>query len=127
MAPARLLAAAAAVAALAGCGAAPADGDPAVPATPAGPTVTDVPAQARQVALTGCRAVDGGWQAEGDATNPGDDTVRYPVTIYFTSDQGVLVATGVTEVLIPPRATVQWRVSMSAAVASGVHCAVLGA
>ena len=76
------------MAALGGC-AAPADGGPAAPPTSAVPTVTDVPAQARQVALTGCHAVDGGWQAEGTATNAGGDALRYPVTIYFTSDQGI--------------------------------------
>jgi hypothetical protein len=127
MARVRLLAVTAAVAALAGCGATPADGGPAAPTTPPTPTVTDVPVSARQVLLTGCRPVDGGWQAEGDATNPGDDALSYPVTVYFTSGQGILVATGVAQVVIPPRATVQWRVSTAAAVAGAVHCSLPGA
>jgi hypothetical protein len=77
--------------------------------------------------ITNCRAVGGGWEADGEATNPGDDALRYPVTVYFTSGQGILVATGVAQVLIPPRTTVQWRVNTAAAVAGAVHCSLPGA
>lgn len=90
---------------------------------------TDIPNNAdlrKNVSVTSCAATEGGWAANGSATNPGRDSVTYTITIYFTTTFGTVVDSGQTRVRIKGGAERPWTVSKKFSAAPSMLCALRG-
>jgi hypothetical protein len=79
-----------------------------------------------QVVITGCRAVRGGWEAIGQATNPGQSPVDYHITVFFTTPHATVLAAAATSVLVPPGQSGRWKAAQTFAAVAGTSCVLRG-
>jgi hypothetical protein len=83
------------------------------PSTGATAVPTEVPndtALRKNVQLSSCKRITGGWGASGTATNPGTTSVDYTITIFFTTSKATVVSTGATHITVDPGDTQTWTV-----------------
>jgi len=78
--------------------------------------VTNVIAKRKDVAVTGCASVPGGWEASGTVTNPAKGPTKYLITIFFITSQATVEASGMTTLDVPAHESANWRVSSDFAV-----------
>lgn len=81
----------------------------------------------KNVTMSSCGAVTGGWAAGGIAVSAGGKTTTYTITIYFVTSPGDTVqASGVTQVTADPGRTADWQVVAHFSVKSGIQCVLRG-
>jgi hypothetical protein len=110
-------------------GAAPGAGESTVPPLVQNPLPDSVPNDPdvrKNVAQTKCEAVDGGWGAEGTATNPGTAPVTYSITVYFTTPTATVLDYATTTVSVAPGATEKWSASKQFAAVADMLCPMPG-
>jgi len=73
--------------------------------------VPNDPALRARVAVASCKAVDGGWQAGGTASNPGRKPATYRITVFFTTATATVVGAARTSITVEPGAKQAWSVS----------------
>jgi hypothetical protein len=78
------------------------------------------------VQIGACKAVPGGWEATGTAINPTSKAITYTVTVFFTTRQATVVATGATKVDVKPGAHQPWAVRKSFAAPNPTLCVLRG-
>ena len=88
--------------------------------------VPNTPALRRNVTVSTCEKVDGGWKAEGSAMNDTDDPVDLTVTIFFTSDRGTVLGTGDTKVSVKPKSSADWAVTSKLTPTEKTLCVLRG-
>jgi hypothetical protein len=64
----------------------------------------------KNVQLSSCKKVAGGWGAAGTASNPGTKPAAYTITVFFTSTSATVVGMGKTQVTVDPGSTRSWKV-----------------
>jgi hypothetical protein len=64
----------------------------------------------KNVQLSSCKRIAGGWGASGTAANPGTKPADYTITIFFTTAKATVVATGATHITVDPDDTQKWTV-----------------
>ena len=83
----------------------------------ASPTVTQHPvptsyannlSKRKQVSLTKCAAVSGGWSASGVAKNPSTAPVSYTITVFFTTNGATVQDYARTVVRVPAGKSGNW-------------------
>lgn len=63
----------------------------------------------KDVSLTACAAVTGGWSARGTAVAPGTKPATYKITVFFVTDPGDTVeGSALTTVSVPAGKSVSW-------------------
>jgi hypothetical protein len=62
----------------------------------------------KNVQLTSCKKVAGGWGAAGTASNPGTKAAAYTITVFFTTTSATVVGMGKTQVTVAPGGTQDW-------------------
>lgn len=90
---------------------------------------TEVPndtALRKGVAVTSCKAVTGGWGAEGTAKNSGSAPRKYTITIFFTTAAATTIDSAATSVDVPPGETVKWAASKKFKAAETMLCVLRG-
>lgn len=80
----------------------------------------------KQVAITACAAIPGGWEAKGTATNPAATSITYRITIFFTTPQATVLDDAVTTVLVQPGKTATWAASQKFTTVSHMNCVLRG-
>ena len=80
----------------------------------------------KNVALTACGQIDGGWQAAGTATNHEDTPADYAITVFFTTPHDTVIGTGNAHVHIGADSTAKWTVAGKFAAADGTECVLRG-
>ncbi|MBN9621124.1 MAG: hypothetical protein J0H43_15580, partial [Actinobacteria bacterium] len=55
----------------------------------------------KHVTLTGCAARSGGWGAAGTAINPTAKSVRYTITVFFTTTSATVLDYATSTVTVP--------------------------
>ncbi|MDN3359070.1 hypothetical protein [Actinomadura sp. DC4] len=70
--------------------------------------IANEPKVRKNVALTKCAEIPGGWSAEGTATNPGKKPVTYKITVHFTTRQATTLDYAEALVPVAPGKTVPW-------------------
>lgn len=111
----------------------------ATPTTAAPPSATTVPVQhplpstvpnnltlRKNVAITACHAVTGGWAAEGTATNPGTSPDNYQITVFFTTPRATVLDYATVAVAVQPGKTAQWTAEQHFATVPGMNCVLRG-
>lgn len=88
--------------------------------------VPNDPDQRKNVTLSGCAAVGGGWGASGEATNPGDAEVTYQIQIFFTTAAATTVDSAATEVTVAPGGTEKWTAEKQFGTADKMLCVLRG-
>jgi hypothetical protein len=74
-------------------------------------SVSNSPALRRNVDMSTCKAVEGGWSAAGTATNPGSKQVDYTITVFFTTTSATVIDTVQTHVAVKPGGKQTWTAS----------------
>jgi hypothetical protein len=90
---------------------------------------TTVPNKAdlrKNVAISSCEAVEGGWAASGTASNPGKNATSYTITIFFTTDQATVISTGQTTVQVQPDGKQSWSVNQKFTAPAHTLCVLRG-
>lgn len=63
----------------------------------------------KQIQLSKCSASDGGWQAQGTATNKsGQTTADFKITVFFTTPHATVLDYAATTVRVPAGKEAQW-------------------
>ncbi len=70
--------------------------------------------------------MSGGWEAIGQATNPGRGPVDYRITIFFTTPHATVLAAASTSVLVPPGQSGRWAATQTFAAVAGTSCVLRG-
>ena len=65
----------------------------------------------KNVQLSSCTKVAGGWGAGGTAANPGTKAAAYTITVFFTTTSATVVGIGKTQVRVAPGGTQDWTVT----------------
>jgi len=73
-----------------------------------------------------CQSTPGGWEAGGTATNPGQTTATYLVTVYFTDIEATVVGYAQTRVKVAPGQTAQWSASSQFKAPAKTRCVLTG-
>jgi hypothetical protein len=74
----------------------------------------------------GCHAVSGGWTAMGSAINPTTRAVTYTISVFFTTSQATVIATGQTKATVPPGAHQAWAITQHFTASAGTLCVLTG-
>jgi hypothetical protein len=80
----------------------------------------------KNVQLTSCKRIAGGWGASGTAANPGTKPVDYTITIFFTTAKATVVSTGATHITVDPGDTQHWTVNKKFAANPKMLCVLRG-
>jgi len=80
----------------------------------------------KNVRLSSCKHIEGGWGASGTATNPGTKPVAYTITIFFTTTKATVVSTGATHVRVDPGDKRNWTVNRKFAAHPKMLCVLRG-
>jgi hypothetical protein len=100
---------------------------PGVVAATSVPTkVPNKPALRRNVTVSKCAAVSGGWAASGVAKNGGDSPTTYTITVFFTTKNATVIGTGSTKVTVDAGASKTWAVSKKMHAADPTLCVLRG-
>ncbi|MBF4625760.1 hypothetical protein [Clavibacter sp. VKM Ac-2872] len=89
----------------------------------------DVPndAEARKsTSVTGCVRINGGWAMTGTMSNASSKDASFDVTVFFSTPQATVLATGKTTVDAPSQETTEWRVEASFDAPQDVRCVLRG-
>jgi hypothetical protein len=74
--------------------------------------VPNSPGLRRNVDMSTCKAVEGGWSAAGTASNPGSkENVDYTITVFFTTTSATVLDSVQTKVTVKPGDKHTWRAS----------------
>jgi hypothetical protein len=71
-------------------------------------SVANSPALRKNVTISACQAVDGGWSASGTAINPGAQSEDYTITVFFTDDAATVIDSVETKVSVSPGGHEKW-------------------
>ena len=80
-------------------------------ATPVPTQVANDTKLRKNVTLSSCKSVAGGWGASGTAMNPGTKPVDYTITIFFTTTSATVVSTAATHITVSPGGKEVWTVN----------------
>lgn len=80
----------------------------------------------KNVQLSSCKRIAGGWGASGTATNPGTKPVDYTITIFFTTAKATVVSTGATHITVNPGDKQNWTVHRKFAAHPKTLCVLRG-
>jgi len=80
----------------------------------------------KDVQLSSCKRIEGGWGASGTATNPGTKPVDYTITIFFTTTKATVVSTGATDITVDPGDEQHWSVNKRFAANPKMLCVLRG-
>jgi len=97
-----------------------------VGATDAPTIVPNDPDLRKDVTMTSCGAVKGGWQASGRIINHSSAARDYHVEVFFTSLQTTVLGSGVIVVRIDAGASKAWKVADQFTPAKPTVCVVTG-
>ena len=89
-------------------------------------SVPNNPALRAHVQITKCAASADGWQASGDATNPGTGPVDYTITVFFTTSAATVIGYGSAKVHVAAGGHQAWSVSATFTPAPGTQCVLRG-
>ncbi|GGK67250.1 hypothetical protein Sme01_09750 [Sphaerisporangium melleum] len=95
-------------------------------ANPLPKKIANDPEVRRNVALTKCAAMPGGWEARGTARNPGGKPVTYKIVVFFTTTQATTLDYAQALVKVPPGETVDWHASKKFRAEQEMLCPVPG-
>ena len=73
---------------------------PRVAVTPSSSPIVNEPESRRDVTMSGCSKVDGGWEARGAILNSGTKAATYTITVSFTSSESTVLARDATQVKV---------------------------
>ena len=93
---------------------------------PAASAIVNDVAKRKEIVLTKCAAVDGGWSASGTAKNAGTADATYAITIFFTNDHATVQDYATASVTVKPGATLDWTASKKFAAATPTNCVLRG-
>jgi hypothetical protein len=104
------------------------------PALPSGVTAaTAVPTKVankaalrKNVTLSTCKTVSGGWGASGTARNPLHRPATYSITVFFTTTHATVIGNAATRVHLKAEATKKWSVSTRLHTPSSTLCVLRG-
>lgn len=83
-------------------------------------------ARRKHVTLTSCAALPGGWRAGGTATNPGRASVRYTITVFFTTTTATVLDYATTTVTVPAGGHTGWQATAHFAAPDKLRCVLRG-
>ena len=66
---------------------------------------------------------DNGWKAAGKVTNPTDKPITYAVTVFFSTDQGIVLNTAV---IVDTGKSADWAIQKDFATTLKTFCALRG-
>jgi hypothetical protein len=89
-------------------------------------TVPNVVSLRRNVTVTSCHAISGGWEASGTASNPGAGPVTYQITIFFTTPRATVLDYAAASVAVQPGKTGGWTAEQHFATVPGILCVLRG-
>lgn len=101
--------------------AAPAAHDPKAPID----VPNDVSAR-RNVEMTSCTGDATHWQAGGTAVNHAHDSVKYDVTVFYTTAQDTVVGSAATTVTVPGQGKATWSAPADIKSGHGLRCVLRG-
>jgi hypothetical protein len=90
------------------------------------PSVSNVVAKRKSVALTGCASAGAGWKASGTATNSGSTAADYAITVFFTDEHATVESFAATTVAVAPGKTEHWEASKNFAASKKTLCVLRG-
>jgi len=96
------------------------------PQHPVPATVSNNDLLRKNVTVTTCAAVAGGWGAKGTATDPGATPVTYHITIFFTTPEATVLDDATTTVSVQPHQTADWAASQQFATVPKMICVLRG-
>ena len=73
-----------------------------------------------------CRSQAGGWEATGSIKNSGSTPRDYRVTVFFTNDRSMVLASGETSLTLGVGEKGSWKVSARFPAPAHVLCALVG-
>lgn len=80
----------------------------------------------KQVEISDCSAVAGGWGASGTAKNPEGEKTTYEITIFFTTSSATVLNFARTSVSVEPGQTAKWTASAKFATPKDTRCVLRG-
>ncbi|SDP07637.1 glucoamylase [Nakamurella panacisegetis] len=89
-------------------------------------SVANVVDKRKNVAITSCAAVSGGWGAKGTAVNRSPKPVTYTITIFFTTTQATTLASAATKVTVKSGQTAKWSASAKLKAPRTMLCVLRG-
>jgi len=89
-------------------------------------SVANVDTKRKDVVLTGCAAIPGGWSASGSALNPTKSTLTYKITVFFTTTAATDIDYAVTTVTVKPGVTQHWTASKVFSAPASMLCVLTG-
>lgn len=80
----------------------------------------------KNVTITACHAIAGGWAATGTAANPGTSPGNYQITVFFTTPRATVLDYATVAVVVQPGKTAQWTAEQRFATVPGMICVLRG-
>jgi len=94
------------------------------PKLPKPSDIKNDPAQMKNVAVTSCKAIGGGWSASGTAKNTQKEPVTFKVTIFFTTPQATVQGYGQAKLDVAAGKAGEWSTSAKFAADKDSRCIV---
>jgi hypothetical protein len=89
-------------------------------------SVPNDPKIRKNVRQTACKAIPGGWGAEGVAHNPGSSPVTFGIVVYFATTEATVINYTTTKVTVGPGKTEKWQAEKIFPAAARMLCGIPG-
>jgi hypothetical protein len=80
----------------------------------------------KNVQVSSCAAVAGGWAATGTATDPGAAAAEYTITVFFTTTGATVIDAAQTKVSLTAGQSRTWKISEQFHAAPTMLCVLRG-